>query len=136
LSEKFVDTGYLVAILLPDDMLHEAALAFAELIPSGTRLVTSELVLVELLNYVSSIDPIVRNDAAKIWSGMLLNPLFTVIPTSSDLMTSARTLYEKFSDKKWSLTDCASFIIMRDRKIADALTHDHHFEQAGFRVLL
>ena len=39
-------------------------------------------------------------------------------------------------DKDWSLTDCISFIVMRDRRIVEALTGDHHFEQAGFVALL
>ena len=39
-------------------------------------------------------------------------------------------------DKDWSLTDCISFIVMRRRGLTDALTSDHHFEQAGFTILL
>ena len=39
-------------------------------------------------------------------------------------------------DKDWSLTDCISFVVMQERNIQDALTADHHFEQAGFVALL
>jgi len=39
-------------------------------------------------------------------------------------------------DKEWSLTDCISSVAMNERNITDALTSDHHFEQAGFRILL
>jgi predicted nucleic acid-binding protein len=39
-------------------------------------------------------------------------------------------------DKDWSVTDCASFVIMDHRRIVEALTHDHHFEQKGYRALL
>ena len=39
-------------------------------------------------------------------------------------------------DKDWSLTDCISFIVMKERGIHDALTTDKHFEQAGFTTLL
>jgi predicted nucleic acid-binding protein len=39
-------------------------------------------------------------------------------------------------DKEWSLVDCISFVVMTDRKLTDALTGDHHFEQAGFNALL
>lgn len=39
-------------------------------------------------------------------------------------------------DKDWSLTDCISFVVMKDLKITEALTGDHHFEQAGFVALL
>lgn len=136
MKERFVDTGYWVALLLPDDALHEAALALADAIPSGGSLVTSELVFIELLNFVSEIDPSLRLEAARTWREMILKPGFSIVPVSNNLLESARTLYEKFSDKEWSLTDCASFIIMGERKIHDALTADHHFEQAGFRALL
>jgi len=44
-------------------------------------------------------------------------------------------LFERRRDKAWSLTDCISFAVMTDRGLTDALTGDHHFEQAGFRAL-
>ena len=45
-------------------------------------------------------------------------------------------LYFARTDKEWSLTDCVSFEIMRMQGTAEALTADHHFEQAGFTALL
>jgi predicted nucleic acid-binding protein len=45
-------------------------------------------------------------------------------------------LFRTRRDKEWSLTDCISFLVMQQRGISDALTHDHHFEQAGFTILL
>jgi predicted nucleic acid-binding protein len=39
-------------------------------------------------------------------------------------------------DKQWSLVDSASFVIMEDRGMTEALTTDHHFEQSGFVRLL
>ena len=45
-------------------------------------------------------------------------------------------MLEQRQDKRWSFTDCISFAVMKQMKIADALTGDHHFEQAGFRALL
>jgi predicted nucleic acid-binding protein len=44
--------------------------------------------------------------------------------------------YAKYSDKAWSFTDCMSFYVMHVWEITDSLTHDHHFEQAGFRALM
>jgi uncharacterized protein len=46
------------------------------------------------------------------------------------------TLYEQATDKVWGLVDCASFVVMRDQRVLDALSGDRHFEQAGFRCLL
>jgi len=45
-------------------------------------------------------------------------------------------LYKKYADKEWSLVDCISFIVMRERGIKQALTFDRHFEQAGFDAIM
>jgi uncharacterized protein len=50
--------------------------------------------------------------------------------------SAARELFSARPDKEWSLTDCISFVAMNERNITDAPTSDHHFEQAGFRILL
>jgi predicted nucleic acid-binding protein len=42
----------------------------------------------------------------------------------------------EYADKRWTLTDCVSFVIMRERYVSEALTGDKHFEQAGFVALL
>ncbi len=39
-------------------------------------------------------------------------------------------------NKTWSLIDCASFLVMQELDLTDALTSDHHSEQAGYKVLL
>jgi predicted nucleic acid-binding protein len=44
--------------------------------------------------------------------------------------------YEARADKEWSLTDCISFVVMREEGIEEALTADTHYAQAGFRILL
>lgn len=48
----------------------------------------------------------------------------------------ALKLYRDMADKNWSLTDCASFLIMEEEGLTAALTHDRHFAQAGFHTLL
>jgi len=45
-------------------------------------------------------------------------------------------IFSRRVDKAWSLTDCTSFVVMQEEGLTDALTTDHHFEQAGFAVLL
>ena len=49
---------------------------------------------------------------------------------------TALALYQERPDKSWSLTDCASFLIMDQRQTTEALTHDRHFEQRGYQALL
>lgn len=45
-------------------------------------------------------------------------------------------LYGNREDKCWSVTDCSSMLLMEDMEITEVLTADHHFEQAGFVVLM
>lgn len=40
----------------------------------------------------------------------------------------------KYKDKKFSFTDCLSFLIMEERGIFESLTFDHHFEQVGYKM--
>lgn len=53
-----------------------------------------------------------------------------------ELFASAIALYKQMDDKQWSLVDCVSFVVMRERGITAALTSDRHFIQAGFQALL
>jgi predicted nucleic acid-binding protein len=54
----------------------------------------------------------------------------------SDLFRRGTDFFSARPDKEWSLTDSISFVVMSELGITDTLTSDHHFEQAGFRVLL
>ena len=51
-------------------------------------------------------------------------------------LAAAVERYSQRIDQRWSVTDCASFLIMEERGITDALAHDRDFVQAGFRALL
>jgi predicted nucleic acid-binding protein len=52
------------------------------------------------------------------------------------ICSGAARIFSTRPDKEWSLTDCISFVVMNERGITDAFTNDHHFEQAGFQILL
>ena len=38
------------------------------------------------------------------------------------------------ADKRWSLTDCISFVVMRELELTVAYGFDEHFVQAGFKL--
>lgn len=63
-------------------------------------------------------------------------PLITIAPLDMETFDAGVELYRARPDKDWSLTDCISFVVMRERGITEALTGDRHFEQAGFKALL
>jgi predicted nucleic acid-binding protein len=129
----FADTGYWEAVLNPNDKLHakaqEASVALGKV-----RLLTTEMVLDELLAALSKVP--VRPFAIRGVEAIRSNPNVEVVPQTSLQFSTAFDRYRSMADKEWSLTDCASFNVMRERGLTDALAHDRHFEQAGFVALL
>jgi predicted nucleic acid-binding protein len=131
----FADTSYWIALLNPHDELHGRAVAVARSC-ADDQIVTTEMVLTELLNGFSDRGPRLRLAATKAVNTLRSTPNVTVIPQTSDQFQRALARYEERIDKDWSLTDCASFLIMEAEGIEAALTHDQHFAQAGFQALL
>jgi predicted nucleic acid-binding protein len=131
----FADTSYWIALLNPRDELHARAVAAAQEY-ADDMIVTSEMVLVEFLNGFSDRGPRLRPAASKAVKTLRSSPNVTVIPQTNDQFERALNRYEERVDKHWSLTDCASFLIMEAEGIEAALTHDQHFAQAGFQALL
>jgi uncharacterized protein len=133
LTEVFADTGFWIGLTLPTDPLHELAVkAEAEY----SSILTSEWVLVEFLNTFSRYSVRHRKSAAVSVANLRRRRDIEIVPPSNRLFDTALTMYETYSDKRWSFTDCASFCIMKERSIVYALAHDHHFVQAGFTALL
>jgi hypothetical protein len=63
------------------------------------------------------------------------NPAHLIVPANAETFEKGVELYHTRPDKQWSLTDCISFVVMTEEGITEALTGDHHFEQAGFTAL-
>lgn len=135
MSAIFADTSYWIALLNPNDNLHEKARSFSESLGSRS-VVTSEMVLAEFLNDCSRRGAALRRAAVAMVKGLRRKVDIFIVPQSSLQFQEALTLFADRSDKDWSLTDCASFQIMKRESLTQALTHDRHFKQAGFRALL
>jgi len=95
---------------------------------------TTEAILTEFANSLTK--PQWRQLAVDTIYDLRNDPDVKIISVSSDLFSKGLKLYSERLDKEWSLTDCISFEVMKERKLSNALTTDHHFEQAGFRALL
>ncbi len=128
----FADTFYFLALLNSGDEAHVLAQQFAA--DRSTRLLTTAWVLTELADGLAETNG--RKILAPLIRELEVNSQAEIVPPEPALWRRAIELYDQRPDKNWSLTDCASFVTMRDRAINDALTGDHHFEQAGFRALL
>ncbi len=127
----FVDTFALIAWLNPRDDAHGVVAAYLDGFTG--RLVTTEWVLVELADALSA--PEARATAVTFLQAVRADPLFEVVGYVPTAYQAGFDLFATRPDKAWSLTDCISFGVMTERGLLEALTADHHFEQAGFRAV-
>ena len=130
----FADANYWIGLFNPKDQLHDAAMTASATL-TRTRLVTSEMVLVEVLNGLAEYSAL-RGQVVLAVDAIKADPNTEVVPQSALLFRDALAHFRQHQDKEWGLTDCSSFVIMRQRDLHEALTHDHHFEQAGYTALL
>src|SRR3954454_17590177 len=137
MPELFVDTARWVSHFDAAQPQHTAAsMLIGVCLAEGRRLVSSNYVLVELVALLTSRRRVPRGavitcvETIRTWSHV------TLVHVDPALHEAAWALLRSRPDKSWSLTDCTSFEIMRRRGLTEALTIDHHFEQAGFTPLL
>ena len=131
----FADTGYWIALFNPRDDLHAKALTVAR-VTQGRPIVTSQMVLTEFLNYYASLGQPFRQQAVQVVRSLQQTGEVEIVPQTDEQFQAALTFYSQRPDKEWSLVDCASFLIMQERNLTEALAHDDHFQQAGFVPLL
>jgi uncharacterized protein len=132
MRQVFADSGFYVALLNPRDQLHAAAIPWMQ--RTDLKMITSEFVLLEVGNKLS--EPPLRGLFSSFLDRVRREPSIRLVRASQGLFNDAAELYRKRPDKAWSLVDCSSFILMQRFRLKDALTPDHHYEQAGFRALL
>lgn len=135
MNEVYADSGYWIAMLNRHDQWNSAAVRATQQ-TRGRRIVISEMVIVEFLNGVARYGAQSRIQAVITTRRLYNNPNIEVVKQSSTQLAVAVEHYSQRLDQRWSVTDCASFLIMEERGITDALAHDRDFVQAGFRALL
>jgi uncharacterized protein len=128
----FADSYYYLAFVNERDAGHGVALEYSRnyLGPS----VTTEWVLAEVADALS--EPAQRPIFLELMARLRTEPGVMIIEASHDLFGRGIALFSQRPDKSWSLTDCISFVVMQEHELTQALTADHHFEQAGFVSLL
>lgn len=128
----FVDTGYFLGVLSPDDALAHRVAQWEEQLREP--LLTTEWVLIEVADALGS--PRSRSIVRPFFNSLRRDNMIEIVPASSQLFEAGLQFYDARSDKEWSLTDCISFVLMPERGISRALAFDHHFEQAEFEALV
>jgi predicted nucleic acid-binding protein len=132
MKKVFADAHYFLAVFNSRDQAHAKALEFAA--KSNLTLVSTVLALSEFASGVAHSNR--REAAADMIERFLVDPKSIVVSLTDDLFRRGAQFYGKRNDKQWSLVDCISFLVMSEQGINEALTGDHHFEQAGFKALL
>jgi uncharacterized protein len=132
MKKVFVDAFFFLALLNKRDAWHDRAIEIIDAV--GGPVLTTQWVLVEVADAFCK--PHDRGLFANLLELIAADDRIQVIGASSRQYQRGSNLYLRRADKAWSLTDCISFTVMEQHGISDALTGDHHFEQAGFLALL
>ena len=135
MKRLFADTVYWIALTNSFDQYHAKAVEVSSAL-GNCRLFTTEAVLTEFLNALADKGPLVRAAAVEMVEAIMRNSQVTVIPQTLRTFSRSLAFYKARPDKGYSLTDCGSMLLMRERRLSEALTTDRHFEQEGFVALL
>jgi len=126
------DTYYYLALTSESDAGHERAVEFSRAYHG--RVLTTPWVLTEVADALASPDQ--RRMFVALLADLKSDANTVIVVPTGELFEAGCDLYSQRPDKGWSLSDCISFVAMQQHGVTQALTADHHFEQAGFAVLL
>ena len=137
MPDIFADTSGWGHLIDPTQSYHSlAAGVYRTARQQGRKFFTTNYILAELVELLTRPLHVPRSATIAFVEGLMTSPYVEIVHVDSILDKKAWVLFKNHQDKDWSLVDCASFVVMRECGIRDALTSDHHFEQAGFVCLL
>ncbi len=134
MKELFVDTSAWMAVVDAGDIHHQRAMAFQNQVAGTCRLVVTDYILDELYTLILMDLGYAQAVAIKRKLDVLRKAeVREVVWVDAGLASHAWSIFERFNaDKHWSFTDCVSHAVMKTRRIHEAFTFDHHFDQMGF----
>ena len=136
MNEVFVDTsGWANAFVNTEHYHTEASTLVKQWQQNNQRVITTNYVLSELISLFARIG-VPRARGLKYIETLRSVDWIEIVHVDEALDRKAWKLLENRLDKQWSLVDAVSFVVMQERNLTEALTADHHFEQAGFVCLL
>jgi predicted nucleic acid-binding protein len=131
MNAVFLDTGYLLALELSNDTNHEAAVQHWQTVSRTLPLlVTTSYVFDEATTFFNSRG--FHSKAVQVGNNLLNSPSVELVHVDEPLFSAGWAYFQQHQDKQYSLTDCISFVLMKQRGIQAAFTFDRHFAQAGF----
>ncbi|MBX3290334.1 MAG: type II toxin-antitoxin system VapC family toxin [Acidobacteria bacterium] len=137
MKKLFVDTSGWANLAYSSEPFHDQAVqAYSSALSDNVRLITTNYVIAELVPLLTSVLKIPRPRIIEFINSIKGSAHFEIVHIDGDLDTLAWKHLEARSDKNWSLVDASSFVLMQELGMTEAMTTDHHFEQAGFVRLL
>ena len=131
----FADSLYWIALINGRDQWHERVVSIKTTL-ADSSLITTESVLMGVANFFSEYCEVMRRKVVLAIRAILTDEQVEVVSATRQTFVDGLTLYESRADKGYSLTDCISMNVMSKHGITDVLSHDSHFTQEGFRILL
>ena len=128
-----LDTTFVQALLNKRDQYHAQAKALLPRVRVAAEVWITEAVLVKIGNALSDFN---RPAAANFIEQCYKTVNMRVVSIDTPLLMRALRLYRERPDKDWGITDCLSFVVMREQGLQEAMTADDHFRQAGYRALV
>lgn len=130
----FVDTGGWMALANESDGAHRDAIAFRDRwMKRGGVFVSTDYVVDETLTLIRLRRSV--EAAHRWWHEVEGSPRVSWELIDPARAAKAREWFFRWRDKRFSFTDCTSFVVMRERRLTTALTTDRHFAQAGFEMV-
>lgn len=130
MKPHFADSFYYIALLNSLDGAHAKVVDFS--MKFSGQVLTTVWVLTEVGDAFSSKS--LRPAFVQLIQQIENDSKTLVIAPSKSLFKEGVALFATRKDKNWSLTDCISFVVMKNKGLKRALTGDHHFVQAGFEI--
>lgn len=132
MKSVFADTFHFLALLKADDAHHRRALEFHRV--KWQRIIITDCVLLEVGDACSH--PRHHGDFLALYEALAQDERMQIVRLTPELLDRGVSLLRNRPDEEWPLTDCISFVVMKEQGLSEALTADRHFEQAGFKSLL
>ncbi len=123
----------MIALLNPRDAYHKKAKELLPQLRTAHEVWITEAILIEVGNSLACAN---RIAAVSFINSCYVTANVKVVSIDKALLIRAIEFYRVHEDKEWGLTDCISFIVMKDHDLTKAFTSDEHFQQVGFRALL
>ena len=128
----FVDTGAWFASVVPTDTDHSAAAGWLR--RNREPLITTDYVVDETLTLLKARGEMRR--ALALGREFFEGRVALVYHLSEADVALTWQVFQRFSDKDWSFTDCASKVVIEKLALTRAFAFDHHFRQFGGIVVV